>query len=40
MFDDAALYEQPFLLSTEWGHNRIYAPQAYPNVRCALTLPH
>jgi hypothetical protein len=39
MFDEAALYEQPCLLSNEWGHNRIYAPQAYPNIRCALTLP-
>ncbi len=39
MFDDAALYEQPALLSNEWGHSRIYAPQSYSNIRCALTLP-
>lgn len=39
MFDDASLYEQPAPLSNEWGHHRIYAPQAYPNIRCALTLP-
>ncbi|MGX5734043.1 SapC family protein [Bosea thiooxidans] len=39
MFDDASLYEQPTPLSNEWGHHRIYAPQAYPNIRCALTLP-
>jgi hypothetical protein len=39
MLDDASLYEQPAPLSNEWGHHRIYAPQAYPNIRCALTLP-
>lgn len=33
------LYEQPALLSKEWGHQRIYAPMAYRRVRAASLAP-
>lgn len=33
------LYESPEALTADWGHNRIYAPIAYPVVRTACLVP-
>jgi SapC len=39
MPDFSDLYERPLELTAEWGHHRIYAPQAYAKIRTARTLP-
>ena len=37
--DWTSLYEKPAILTMEWGHERIFAPQSYANIRMARALP-
>lgn len=33
------LYEEPTQLTSHWGHHRIFAPESYPSLRAATTVP-